>query len=221
MAIRTSFWRLARASTILGALALVLPVPAMAGPEDLPYGPDTCIAGLVWRNARSGDTVCVTPAFRDRTAVENGNAGANKDPLAGSGPESCSQGYVWREAFDGDTICVTPAIRSENLAANAAAESNFQRNQPGQAPADDGTATVVLEITGSGTVYTIDTDPAGSRVAEGTVVPFSRTMNVGPETHLLQIIAVTKTGSQGCRITVDGVTVVDQPDNAHCIYDRG
>src|SRR5213595_249043 len=85
-------------------------VPAQADP--LPYGPDTCVQGFVWREARTGDTVCVTPGVRDAVAAQNANAGANKDPQAGSGPESCSQGYVWREAFDGDTVCVTPAVRS-------------------------------------------------------------------------------------------------------------
>ena len=223
MYISVSFWKLARLSVTLAAVAAVLPAPAMADPADLPYGPDTCIAGLVWREARSGDTVCVTPAFRARTLAENGNVGANKDPLAGSGPESCSQGYVWREAFDGDTVCVTPAVRAENLAANAAAASNWQRNQPGAAPAatDDGTSRVVLEITGSGTVYSIDTNPVGSSVAEGTIVPFSRTLNVGPEVDLFTVVAVTKTGHQGCRITLDGVVVVDQPDDPFCNYFRG
>lgn len=36
---------------------------------------------------------------------------------------------------------------------------------------------------------------------------------------LVQIIAVTKTGDQGCRITVDGVVkVMQRPGNPHCIY---
>lgn len=222
MATKAKFWRVARLSMIVAALAAVaLPAPAMADPDDLPYGPDTCIQGLVWREARTGDTVCVTPEFRSRTATENGNPDANKDPNGAYGPESCAQGFVWREAFNGDTICVTPAIRAENLAANAAAESNYQRNQPEEEPdvTDTDGPNVVFEITGTGTVYSIDIDPGGRVATENTAVPFKTTENV-TDFSLLQVIAVTKTGSQGCRITLDGVVVVEQAPgtSAHCVY---
>jgi hypothetical protein len=40
-----------------------------------PYGPLTCINGLVWREAFDGDAVCVTPARRTETWQENANAG--------------------------------------------------------------------------------------------------------------------------------------------------
>ena len=109
-------------------------VPAQAAP--LPYGPDTCIQGYVWREARPGDTVCVTPDVRAAVAQQNSTPGANKDPNAGSGPQSCSQGYVWREAFDGDTVCVTPTFRQQMFDANAAAASRKEANQaPPPAPA--------------------------------------------------------------------------------------
>lgn len=197
------------------AVALLpVAVPAPASAQPLPYGPDTCISGLVWREARAGDNVCLTPGFRDRTSLENSTPGANKNPNAGSGPEACSQSYVWREAFDGDVICVTPAIRAENLAANAAAAGNYQPNQPAD-QADS--ANVAFQITGTGTVYTIDTDPPSS-VAVGTAVPFSRTVDVGADAQLLQVIAVSKTGAQGCRIIVDGIVVVEQGlGAAHCV----
>ena len=42
--------------------------------DALPYGPDTCIQGYVWREARASDTVCVTPEVRARTAQENETA---------------------------------------------------------------------------------------------------------------------------------------------------
>ena len=224
MATTAKRWKaLARLTVMVAALAAVaLPAPAMADPDDLPYGPDTCIQGLVWREARSGDTVCVTPEFRSRTAAENANPAANKEPLGGTyGPETCKQGFVWREAFDGDTICVTPDIRAANLEANAAAESNYQRNQPGEEPAtDDDGSNVVFEITGSGTVYSIDIDPGGRVATENTAVPFKTTATVPDDASLLQVIAVTKTGEQGCRITVDGVVVVDQAPgtSAHCVF---
>jgi hypothetical protein len=207
-------------SAALLLLASVAPAPALADP--LPYGPDTCIQGLVWREARTGDTVCVTPAVRDRTATENANPGSNRDPLAGSGPQSCSQGYVWREAFDGDTICVTPAERTETKAANAAAQSNKQANQPSNnGPQGGGNQTVVFEVFGSGEVFSIDTDPAGSRVADHTPLPFTRTMKIAPDVNLLQVVAVGRDNpGPGCRIKLDGKVVAEEPigGNAHCIF---
>ena len=212
--------RLLPISAALLLVASVAPAPALADP--LPYGPDTCIQGLVWREARTGDTVCVTPAVRDRTATENANPGSNKDPLAGSGPESCSQGYVWREAFDGDTICVTPAERSETKAANAAAASNKQANQPGQQQGPTNQANrVVFEVTGSGEVFNIVTDPPGSFVADHTPLPFTRTMNIGPDVKMLQVVATGRDDpGPGCRISLNGKLVASQPvgGSAHCIY---
>lgn len=194
--------------------------PATA--EPLEYGPDTCIDGLVWREARDGDTVCVTPAVRARVASENADPDANRDPDGDYGPESCASGFVWREAFDGDTICVTPAIRSETLAQNAAAENNYKRNQPGAGtdiPDDVDTMSLVLEITGSGTVYSIQTDPDIGSAGENTATPWKRTGTVPVDISLIQIVAVGKTGEQGCRITLGGEVVVDQgPGNAHCVY---
>lgn len=108
---------------------------AAAGPNDLPYGPDTCIQGFVWREAQPSDHVCVTPSVRSRTAQENGQAAANREPNGGPyGPDTCKQGFVWREAYPNDHVCVTPNIRSEAAADNAAAESRKQANQPSQEP---------------------------------------------------------------------------------------
>lgn len=200
----------------LAVTAVLLPAPALADPDDLPYGPDTCIQGLVWREARTGDTVCVTPEFRSRTAAENSNPGANKDPNGAYGPESCAQGFVWREAFDGDSICVTPDIRSENWAANAAAESNYQRNQT---PSAD-TVEVTYEVYGSGTAMTITTDPATDPVGDNTPLPWVRTVTVPADTSLFQLVVVVRSGLPGCRIIVDNKVVVDQGQSKapHCIY---
>jgi len=215
----------------LGAAMIVVAgtvsIPASADPA---YGPDTCIQGYVWREAAPGDNVCVTPAVRDATAAQNAQAVANRDPNGAYGSNSCKQGFVWREAFTGDVVCVTPDVRSATKADNAAAASRKVSNSPQPTPIPTpiptpnsaGNSTVVFEITGSGTVYSIDTDPAMNRVPEGTAVPFKRTVTVGPEVTLLQVIAVGKTGDQGCRITVDGVVVVEQgAGDAHCVYDRG
>jgi hypothetical protein len=111
-----------------GAVAFAAPVQA---------GPLDCISGYVWRNARDGDAVCVTPATRDTVAQQNANPGANKDPNGAYGPQSCAQGFVWREAFDGDTVCVTPAFRQQMWDDNAAAESRKQANAPAAPPAQN------------------------------------------------------------------------------------
>ncbi|MGW0159869.1 hypothetical protein ACWDUN_11150 [Mycobacterium sp. NPDC003323] len=109
------------AASVLGAG--VAPVSAQ------PYGPDTCTSGFVWREARPGDRVCVTPAERDAVAQQNANFGANRDPNAGYGPLGCAQGFVWREAFDGDAFCVPPGFRQQMFGANAAANSRKAANQ--------------------------------------------------------------------------------------------
>jgi hypothetical protein len=204
------------AIAVTGAIGTVVPAQA----EPLPYGPDTCIQGYVWREARVGDTVCVTPDIRARTLAENADPSAHKSPTGGAyGPDTCLSGYVWREAFDGDTICVTPDERAATKADNAAAASRKQANQPRDTGAGN---LVVFEVTGSGTVYSIDTDPApsGGRAApEDTVLPWSRTTTIDPGTTLLQVVAVGKTASPGCRITLNGRVVAEKPQggDAHCI----
>ncbi|AFM18093.1 mycobacterium membrane protein [Mycolicibacterium chubuense NBB4] len=202
---------------VAAAGAAGVAVPALADPA-LPYGPDTCIQGYVWREARDGDTVCVTPDVRARTLAENANPAANKSPAGGAyGPDTCLDGFVWREAFDGDTICVTPGERAQTKADNAAAASRYQANAPKPTPT---AATVTFEVTGSGTVYSIDTDPATARAPEDTPLPWSRSVTVGPDVHLLQVVAVGKTASPGCRITLNGNVVAQKPvgGDAHCIF---
>lgn len=81
-----------------------------------------CVQGFVWRDARAGDKVCVTPAVRAQSANENRSAAANRQPGGGAyGPNTCKQGFVWREAFSGDVVCVVPASRSQAASDNAAA----------------------------------------------------------------------------------------------------
>lgn len=103
----------------LGTAALAS--PAVAGAAD--YGPNTCLNGFVWREAYSGDVVCVTPATRTRAAQDNAAAASRRDPNAGYGPNGCQAGYVWREARASDLVCVTPDIRAQAKADNAAAAS--------------------------------------------------------------------------------------------------
>ncbi|CAN5712507.1 hypothetical protein BH10ACT9_BH10ACT9_33200 [soil metagenome] len=131
--------KLSSAKLSAGALVVMAALAAAGVPDadadPLPFGPDTCLQGFVWREARVGDVVCVTPGVRARTAQENANPLANRQPGGGaSGPDTCLQGFVWRDAFAGDHVCVTPAIRSEAAADNAAAASRKQANAPKPVP---------------------------------------------------------------------------------------
>ncbi|WP_428545426.1 SH3 domain-containing protein [Profundibacter sp.] len=86
--------------------------PAPAEPE-LPYGPDTCKSGYVWRDAIPGDHVCVRPDRRSKAARENSIAGSRVNPTGPYGPNTCKVGYVWREAYSGDVVCVTGSRREQ------------------------------------------------------------------------------------------------------------
>jgi hypothetical protein len=87
------------------------------------FGPGTCLPGYVWREAFSGDKVCVLPATRAEAAADNKAAASRVDPLGSHGPKSCIAGYLWREAESGDQVCVLPATASQVKADNAAATS--------------------------------------------------------------------------------------------------
>jgi len=88
------------------------PPPAPAEPE-LPYGPDTCKTGYVWRDAIPGDHACVRPSRRSAAAHENSIAGSRINPAGAYGPNTCKPGFVWREAYAGDVVCVTPVRRTQ------------------------------------------------------------------------------------------------------------
>lgn len=81
-----------------------------------------CVQGYVWREARSGDVVCVLGSTRAQVRADN--AVKESRWVDGAyGPHTCIQGYVWREAFSGDDVCVTGANRAQAAADNAAAAS--------------------------------------------------------------------------------------------------
>jgi hypothetical protein len=211
-------WAVLAAPVAVAALVVSAGVtPAAADP--LPSGPDTCLNGFVWRAARPGDAVCVPPDMRTTIAQQNGDPGAHKDPNGAFGPESCAQGFVWREAFDGDVICVTPEFRTQVKSDNAAAETRKAANNPdSQIPAQ--TESITFEVTGSGTVYSIVTDPVTSAVGEGATAPWKRTFTMGSNDRLYQVVVTTKDGAQGCRITLNGTVVAEQPigNSPHCSY---
>ncbi len=80
------------------------------------HGAVACGHGRLWREATSGDHVCVSPAAREGAASDNAHAGTRSARTGG-----CKSGYVWREATVGDHICVTPATRALAHSQNAGA----------------------------------------------------------------------------------------------------
>jgi hypothetical protein len=108
-------------STCLALMAFLAPVATQAG---LPYGPDTCMQGYVWRDAVADDHVCVTPESRAQAASDNAQASARVQPGGGAyGPNTCLSGYVWREARADDLVCVIPETRSRTAEENHRANS--------------------------------------------------------------------------------------------------
>ena len=99
--------------------------PPQPAQVPLPYGPNTCAQGFVWREASQYDETCVSPETRDQAAQQNGLAAQNREPGGGAyGPDTCRQGFVWREAFANDRVCVTPDDRAQAAADNAAASTH-------------------------------------------------------------------------------------------------
>ncbi|GAA2926832.1 hypothetical protein GCM10020221_23450 [Streptomyces thioluteus] len=109
-------------TVVVTAAAAVLTASPSASAQD--FGPDTCLQGYVWREARPSDHVCVTGATRDRARYDNSQAVNRRDPgHGGYGPYACREGYVWREAFKGDMVCVEPPTRTQARQDNQLADS--------------------------------------------------------------------------------------------------
>lgn len=132
----------AAALTVFGGVTVLPPASADGGciPNNM--------AGLVPRNARSGDNVCVPKQIADTVQQENAAAAKGTGYVPGGGaygPKTCTSGLVWREAFDGDAVCVSPQRRQQTWQENADAgvgntgglkpEAGFN---PGGAPAAKG-----------------------------------------------------------------------------------
>jgi hypothetical protein len=93
----------------------------------LPYGPDTCMTGFVWREAYPNDHVCVLPKIRAQARADNAAAASNVQPGGGPyGPGTCKQGLVWREAQPADHVCVAPGNRDQAKTDNFFAYSRQQ-----------------------------------------------------------------------------------------------
>ncbi|MDZ8188269.1 MAG: hypothetical protein RMX96_25870 [Nostoc sp. ChiSLP02] len=110
-------------TVLVSSASLTLVFGHSAQGQGLPYGPDTCRQGYVWREAVPNDHVCVTPKTRSQTAKDNNQVVNRIQPGGGAyGSFTCRQGYVWREAVPNDYVCVTPQTRSQ------AAKDNSQAN---------------------------------------------------------------------------------------------
>jgi len=112
---------------------MVLVILALAhvpiSPATLQYGPDTCVSGLVWREATPDDHVCVTPEVRTQAHRDNAQARYRVSLSDRTyGPDTCRQGYVWREATPEDHVCVLPSVREQVRNDNAAAQSRYVNN---------------------------------------------------------------------------------------------
>jgi hypothetical protein len=117
---------------IARAFLLFMLLSSTAGAQQA-YGPDTCVSGFVWREAFSGDHVCVVPAVRTQTASDNQLASSRRAPGGGPyGPDTCRQGFVWREARPADHVCVPPETRTQAANDNQAAASRVARPQAGR-----------------------------------------------------------------------------------------
>jgi hypothetical protein len=110
-----------------GRVMIVTIIFAVAAVAGQPYGPDTCKAGFVWREATADDHVCVLPSVRDQARRDNAQASYRISPTSdASGKGStCRQGYVWREATAEDHVCVLPEVREQTRRDNAAATTRY------------------------------------------------------------------------------------------------
>ncbi len=97
-------------TSIIAVLSLMLTSTSVLA---CPYGPEQCLPGFVWREAYSGDKVCVTPDVRTQAAADNAQAQARKVPNGPYGPDTCMQGFVWRETVPSDHVCVTGSVRAQ------------------------------------------------------------------------------------------------------------
>ncbi len=115
-------FRRSTSETLLNVSTAVIVIPLAFA---MTIGPAAagCKSGYVWRDAKDGDGVCVTPGERAEAKAQNANAANNRQVGGGAyGPNTCRMGYVWlwREAFAGDVVCVTPYERQKAKDQNAA-----------------------------------------------------------------------------------------------------
>ena len=127
-----SDWKEPAKGTAEGVVS-ILSVPSLprngnTNLPNLPYGPDTCKQGFVWRDAMEKDHVCVPPESRTQAANDNSHAADRREPNGGAyGPDTCKQGFVWRGVVPSDHVCVTPQVRGQTTIENSRFEENRAR----------------------------------------------------------------------------------------------
>ncbi len=137
-------------------LPVVPTLPTPSGTIGDPGVP--CLMGYVWRQAYSGDYVCVTPGQRAQAAADNAAAPSRIAAAGGAyGEYTCQQGYVWRQVVPGDYVCVTPAERAQAAADNAQANNRalllslwLSDYSPPQQPSQQNCSNGVCTITEGG-----------------------------------------------------------------------
>ncbi|MFG1862920.1 DUF6294 family protein [Microbispora bryophytorum] len=68
------------------------------------YGPHTCARGYVWREAFSGDDVCVTPTVRQQVRADNAAAAgrvAKGASNGAAGASTASKSFTWKGSTAG------------------------------------------------------------------------------------------------------------------------
>jgi hypothetical protein len=115
--------------------------PVVQFTTTLPYGPDTCKPGFVWRDAVPGDHICVTPERRQKVADDFHTAKSRRapseefciyvaDPIAcGRGQKPCLEGFVPRDV-PGENVIVCVDQKEADLIAQENANPNANRVQP-------------------------------------------------------------------------------------------
>jgi len=115
----------ARRSRYAGVAVPVTPAPP---PSQTSQKVSVCKSGFVWRDAKDGDGVCVTPQERAAAKRQNANAPNNTLPTG-----NCKPGFVWRDAWNGDGVCVTPNERAAAKRQNARNEERSTGETPSPA----------------------------------------------------------------------------------------
>lgn len=128
-----------------------------------------CKSGYVWRDAKDGDGVCVTPAERAEAKQQNAAKAFTGTPSGG-----CRSGYVWRDAWNGDGVCVTPFERSKAKQQNAMGPS---RSAPMPTPTTKPTPS------SSGVPKSCSNGVCGRATFEGTRVNIYLTHTLSGITH--------------------------------------
>jgi len=112
-----------------------------------------------------------------------------------------------------------PASSPEATAESTPAESS---EVPQQAPKETASGAVLFEAFGMGSAYSVDTVPAEGQRMTDVALPYSTTITIGSDVKQLQVVVIGKdTPGPGCRITLNGKIVAEEPvgGSAHCTYD--